>query len=140
MQEQHKLPGRQSSVHNNDGYTELGDVSRPNVGCGGTATEIIPSSQLPFYQLCMQESYIPVSDQRSEPGLMGNGHFLAWKTFLSSGLSTNVFNIPASSPLSKTQHQTKVRKPQPHLVKQNTCFNPREKNLFSLTCFLKIVN
>jgi len=110
------------------------------VGYGETATEITCSSQLPFQQLCVQESYIPVSDQRSELGLMGNSHFLAWKTFLSSGLSISVFNVPSSSPLSKTRHQTEVRKPQPHLVKQNICFNPREKNLFSLTYFLKIAN
>lgn len=110
------------------------------MGYGETATEITCSSQLPFQQLRVQESYIPVSDQRSEPGLMGNSHFLAWKTFLSSGLSISVFNVPSSSPLSTTRHQTEVRKPQPHLVKQNICFNPREKNLLSLTYFLKIAN
>lgn len=62
------------------------------------------------------------------------------------GFSINVFNVFSPSPFPKqgiTQDKTKVRKAQPHLVKQSIYLNPRESVSFSfvsLAYFLKTVN
>lgn len=112
-------------------------------GHGVTARGHTRQPALSALMVCAGEPSVAVSDQK---GTDGKWSFLAQEAVVLGGFSVNVFNVFSPSPFPKqgiTQNKTKVRKAQPHLVKQSIYLNPRESVSFSfvsLAYFLKTVN